>query len=407
MKDLNKKAESYYPNKNYNECCLVCESKKLEEIKEFSSLTRITSDCRPFPSGGRLAVCKGCGAVQKYPDKKWLSDIKLIYSQYAAYFQADGDEQIILDSRTGAIRRRSDVILERMTESIDLPATGKALDIGCGSGVTLSALNKVLPNWELYGQDLDKRNEPKLRANSGFIDLFDCTPENIPGQYDLITLIHSLEHFPSPSEVLKTILSKLSPGGILLVEVCNTMQNPYDLLIADHLTHFSDITLKLIAENSGFVVDKVETDWVSKELSMIAVNSECDQKISKNMDSGPEDIVTFVYDQIGWLIAMKQAAELESNTSNSFGIFGTSICATWLAGLLGDKVSFFVDEDPSRQGKEYMGKPIEAPQQVDGDSKVYMALIPKIADKINARIGNLPMELVLPPSYISSGNSPN
>jgi len=407
MKTINKKSVNHCSNEEYNDHCLICESDQLEEIVEFAALSRITSDCRPFPSGGRLAVCKGCGAVQKYPDKNWLSDIDLIYSQYSAYFQADGDEQIILDSRTGAIRRRSDVILERMTESIDLPANGKALDIGCGSGVTLSALNKVLPGWELYGQDLDKRNEQRLETNPGFVELFECTPENIPGQYDLITLIHSLEHFPSPSGLLKTILTKLSPGGILLVEVCNTMQNPYDLLIADHLTHFSDSSLKLIAENSGFVVDVVETDWVSKELSMIAINSEHSLKVKKNILSDSENIVAFVHDQISWLLAMKHAAELASNTSDRFGIFGTSICATWLAGVLGDRVSFFVDEDPSRQGKEYMGKRIEAPQQIDANSKVYMALIPEIADKISARIGDLPMELVLPPSYTSLGNSPS
>lgn len=379
--------------------CLICESVTLEEVPEFPFLERITSDCRSFSAGGRLAVCRNCGAVQKYNDTKWRSDIAEIYSRYAAYYQADGEEQIILDSRTGAIRRRSDVILERLVGSYNLPATGRALDIGCGSGVTLSALSKVLPGWGLYGQDLDKRNEVRLSAIPGFADMFDCEPEDIEGQYDLITLIHSLEHFPSPGTLLKSILAKLSPGGILLVQVCNTAQNPYDLLIADHLTHFNADTLRLLAENSGYKVKSVETEWVSKELSMVATNSEQGGNAQFAGEARGADAMARVRTQLKWLAAMKKEAESEANTSEGFGIFGTSICATWLAAVMGEKITFFVDEDTSRQGKEYMGKPVFSPQQVPSSSKVYMALVPEIANRVKERIGYLPLQLILPPLF--------
>jgi len=47
-----------------------------------------------------------------------------------------------------------------------------------------------------------------------------------------------------------------------------------------------------------------------------------------------------------------------------FGIFGTSVAAMWLFGQLGDAVSFFVDEDTSRQGTELYGKPVFHPKDV-------------------------------------------
>ncbi len=377
--------------------CLVCDTPSPEAIPGFPLLTRITSDCRPFRAGGRLAVCRNCGAVQKYPDAEWLHDISEIYSRYAAYYQGGGDEQVILDSRTGQIRRRSDVILERLTDSYNLPSTGKALDIGCGSGVTLSALSRVLPSWQLYGQDLDKRNMARLEAIPGFADMFDCAPGGIEGRYDLITLIHSLEHFPSPGSLLKSILAKLAPGGILLVQVCNTLQNPYDLLIADHLTHFSPDTLKLLAENSGYTVKAVETAWVSKELSMIAVNSGRDRgEVPCACEAKGDEASAFVHAQLKWLAEMEKSAGIESR-SGHFGIFGTSICATWLAGGLGEKVSFFVDEDPSRQGKDYMGKPVLSPLQAPTGSKVYLALVPEIAAKVGSRLVGCPFQLIHPP----------
>ena len=43
--------------------CLACGARGLEEIAGFGALPRVTSDCRAFPPGGRIAVCGACGAV--------------------------------------------------------------------------------------------------------------------------------------------------------------------------------------------------------------------------------------------------------------------------------------------------------------------------------------------------------
>jgi len=379
--------------------CQVCHSPRLIELTEYGALPRITSDCRPFRAGGRLAVCGECDAVQKYPDSQWLQDIGEIYAAYAAYYQADGDEQVILDSRTGQVRRRSDVIVERLLASYPLPKEGRALDIGCGSGVTLRALSNVLPGWHLYGQDLDKRNEQRLQAVSGFSGLFDCPPDAIEGQYDLITLIHSLEHFPSPGTLLKQLRDKLSPNGILLVQVCNSARNPYDLLIADHLMHFSADTLRLLASNCGYAVRAVETEWVGKELTMMAgrAGNFAAQSVARYQSN--ENAKARVQAQLTWLESMAVDARTKSDAKQEFGIFGSSICATWLAGALGDRVDFFVDEDPSRQQKEFRGKPVLAPQQVPKDSQVYMALVPDIAARVSERLQTLPLQLLQPPPF--------
>jgi hypothetical protein len=60
---------------------------------------------------------------------------------------------------------------------------------------------------------------------------------------------------------------------------------------------------------------------------------------------------------------MRDKARL-SPGSRPFGIFGTSIAGTWLYGELGDRTSFFVDEDPARAGKAHLGVRIIAPPNV-------------------------------------------
>lgn len=362
----------------------------------FSELPRITSDCRTFPKGGKLAVCSVCGTVQKLRDSQWLEEIRRIYAQYATYYQGDGDEQIVFDSRTGKVRRRSDVIVERLTAEFVLPSAGKALDIGCGGGVTLRTVSGVLPEWTLYGQDLDQRNGERLAHIAGFQHLFVSPPNDIPGQFDLITLIHSIEHFPDPGAVLRALVDKLTPSGLLLVQVCNTERNPYDLLIADHLTHFAPATLELIAARNSYSVLTVETEWVAKELSMVARKSDRTAGGARPDPQYAARVPPRVRSQLAWLGALAEDASRRS-VEGRFGLFGTSICATWLAASLGDKVAFFVDEDPSRQGKTFMNRPVLSPPQIPAGSNVYLALVPEVAALVASRLAALPIQLVQPP----------
>ena len=71
--------------------------------------------------------------------------------------------------------------------------------------------------------------------------------------------------------------------------------------------------------------------------------------------------------------------------------------------MMPDKVRFFVDEDPSRQGKTFMDKPILSPAEVPSRSKVYMALVPEIAARISQRLGPLSLQLVQPPAFTFNG----
>jgi len=79
--------------------CIVCGSARLEEIKEYNALPRVTSDCKPFAAGGRLFACHGCGGIQKLPDGNWLAEIERIYGDYEIYQLSDGAEQLIFTLR--------------------------------------------------------------------------------------------------------------------------------------------------------------------------------------------------------------------------------------------------------------------------------------------------------------------
>jgi SAM-dependent methyltransferase len=380
--------------------CQVCGTLCLRQIEGFGLLPRITSDCRLYSAGGRLFVCIACGSVQKVPDERWLEEVAGIYANYEVYHQSGGDEQIVFDRVTGKPRRRSDVILERLVANEPLKTQGHALDVGCGNGATLSAMGAALPGWHFSGYELGDSALPRLSRIHNFTKLYTGPLEAIDGTFDLVTLIHSLEHFRAPAKTLIRLRAIVGDGK-LVVQVCNVDENPFDILVADHLMHFSPSTLGHLLRRAGFEVVSVATDWVPKEISLVSKLArdgpeEPYSKVGGETTSG-ETMYRRMANYIEWLKEMVRRAGELAGEEKPFGMFGTSIAATWLAGQLQERVSFFVDEDESRIGKEHLGRPIRRPNDIPLGATVYLALAPGIASLIAARLASLPCRFVSPP----------
>lgn len=368
--------------------CQVCGLQDLRLVDEFVFLPRITSDCKPFPMGGELSVCMDCGAIQKIPNAKWFAEISDIYASYQAYEIADGEEQLVFDQISGQPRKRSEVLTENLLGLGLFPEMAKILDVGCGDGVTLSAMSSSFPGWHLNGHELTASKEPKLKAIQGFGQLFTGDLEALPFGFDIISMVHSLEHFPAPFETLKILHAKLKEEGYIFIEVCNIEENPFDVLVADHLMHFSPASLSRLLSQAGFIIRHCETDWVKKEISLVA------QKVCSVqrdlIEISPAQIVEKITDSVHWLGQLVESVRNASNRSQQFGLFGTAIAASWLAGELDGKVGFFVDEDPNRIGRVHLGKPVLHPKDVEANSVVFLALAPALAEKIAERMKNYP-----------------
>lgn len=378
--------------------CLVCDASELSEFPGFDALLRVTSDEQPFRHGGRLFVCDSCGAVQKRIDEQLLAEIGEIYAKYATFRKSDGAEQIVFDQRSGSLRRRSAILVERIQETAGLDDNGRVLDIGCGNGVTLKAFSELLPHWCLFGQEIDNRSEETLKLLPGFKQLFTGSPETASGQYALISLVHTLEHFVKPSFILQGLVSKLEQNGLLFVQVCNLEENPFDLLIADHLLHFTPSSLSRLAQKAGYGVELTATDWIPKEISALFSLASDD---SRNKVPGelPDLAKRRVVRHLEWLGQLETSVRAELSGFTHRGLFGSTIAATWLGGAMGDAFDFFVEEDTSRCGKQLLQKPILHPRDVPEGAGVYLGLAPVTAKKIYSRLVNSKFQLILPPEY--------
>ena len=59
-------------------------------------------------------------------------------------------------------------------------------------------------------------------------------------RFDLVVMVHALEHIPRLIEFLSALKNLLTPTGLLLIEVPDLDKSPFDILIADYCTHFSE-----------------------------------------------------------------------------------------------------------------------------------------------------------------------
>jgi SAM-dependent methyltransferase len=107
--------------------------------------------------------------------------------------------------------------LQRLIESLPLPATGTALDVGCGDGEITQVLRAALPGWRVYGVEISSEAVAAARAHRPGCEFFtwDELPQ-VHGQVDLLFTHHVLEHVSSVAESLRAAEPLAKPGAAML-----------------------------------------------------------------------------------------------------------------------------------------------------------------------------------------------
>lgn len=129
---------------------------------------------------------------------------------------------------------------------------GRLLDLGCGSGNYLHAFQRL--GWEAYGVDNSPLAAEQVRKTFGLkVITGELEETNFPdGYFDVITLIHVLEHLRDPVGTLQEVSRILARGGLILLALPNVRSLPawvfgshwFALDVPRHLYHFSPATLR-------------------------------------------------------------------------------------------------------------------------------------------------------------------
>jgi len=374
--------------------CVLCGALALEDVEAFRAFRRVTSDCRPFPPGGRLARCSACGGVQKPLDQAWLDDCQAIYSEYQLYALSEGREQSVFDMSADVMRTRASIVLEGVLDQLSFTDQPRVLDYGCGRGAMVSAVSALFPGARVDGFDQTDDFEEELRRLPGFRRLHMDTVDRAEGPWDLITMSHCLEHLPHPVAELQALADMLDERGQLLIQIPNATVNPYDLVVADHRTHFSAVSLTRLLNRAGFTIETLRDDVVATELTALARpfaarTSGARGALSSEAETGAaeEDFIAGHLSYLQDLVSLLGGAARRGPVA----VLGSSIAANWLIPHAPESINLVLDEDATRHGKRLFGCPIMAPSRAPAGTEVVLPFVPDLARSIASRLSHLPL----------------
>ena len=365
--------------------CHVCREGALRTVSGYESLMRVSSDAKPFRAGGSLAVCENCGTVQKPITAQWLAEVEAIYGSYSIYHNAGGAEQNVFATQGRQPQSRSSRLIEQLRDRVPVPSKGRLLDIGCGNGATLRAFSQLMPGWSLVGNEQNDRYRTAVEAIPQVEAFHVGEPETVVGSFDLLTLVHVLEHISDPVAYLRRVTANATPRGTIVAQVPAHRQNPFDLLVADHCTHFSLETLTAVFEAAGLEVLAASDEFVPRELTVVGRPGRTPVPLP-DIAGSLDFRLAAIGQELDWLNDLARRGRQLAATG-PIGVFGTSLGGAFLLGELGASLGFFVDEDPSKIGRVWDGRPILPPQAVPPEARVLLGLPDAVAAVVKARLG--------------------
>lgn len=218
----------------------------------------------------RIVKCERCGLMYsspraKLPDQDEIKDYDPDFTRRVQETSPDRYEKEAFQVRdyedTRAYMRKA------------YPQRGRLLEIGCSMGFLLAKFRE--DGWDVRGIEPNRgycdfiRDYHGIEASSTILEDAE-TPDDF---YDVVVMLHVIEHVPDPLGTLREIYRVLKPGGTLVLETPRYDSLMFRLLrhrersvsCDGHIYFFTTTTLREIGEKAGFKYAFV--NYVGRSLS--------------------------------------------------------------------------------------------------------------------------------------------
>jgi SAM-dependent methyltransferase len=220
------------------DACPICEH------QQFVPFVSITDNSRDIS----YVLCKNCGLVLQSPHM----DPHELHEFYLGAYRLDRQASEEPTGKDLSMQRaRAERTLASVKDSIN--KIDRHLDIGSSSGALLHVFQEHF-GCESVGiepgqayRDFSRKNLARVYPSQSALEAASEKP------FDLISMMHVLEHLPDPMAKLCGLRENLlSPNGRLLVEVPNLFEHSSFELA--HLYAFSASTLRALLDQAGFEI---------------------------------------------------------------------------------------------------------------------------------------------------------
>ena len=371
-----------------DEVCRVCGS-QTEELFRCDTDIALLSNATPVPGSTFVNLCGVCAHAQTRP----LMDLGKYYSSAYQFRMRSEDEDDLYDRVDGKNIYRSGHQATVAEMKIDFSQPMNVIDYGCGKAMSLKSLAERHPNIRPFTFDV---SDSYRKSWNAFVPSDQQASFSVPdgwlGRMDVVLSFFALEHVEDPHGFVTELRSLLKPNGQLFVVIPNMINNISDLLVVDHVSHFSAPSLTNLLESEGFVDVTIDLEafrgaFVVRAVKATSRKSAPTARASDKEIAVVRDVANF------WQNAIERIREAESRqTDGQIAIYGSGIYGQFIASILTDrkKVACFLDQNPFRQGLSYMDIPVVAPAEIPVDVRlVLVGLNPVLARKAISGVESL------------------
>lgn len=160
---------------------------------------------------------------------------------------------------------------------------GRVLEIGCGRGELLADV--AAKGHHVVG--VEPSDEARAEARARGLEVHPGTAERMPaevpmGTFDLVVMMHTLEHCRDPLAALRSVRDALVPGGLLVCEVPNHRSLGFEMYgsawfhtdAGRHLYFFTEESLDEAARHAGLAPVTFEHSGFCRQFQRVWVRSE-------------------------------------------------------------------------------------------------------------------------------------
>lgn len=293
------------------------------------------------------------------------AELSAFYAGYTKKVGAEDEDDLLFGTSDTEVETLTASQARFLAAHVTAPA-GRVLDIGCGKGAFLKSFKALRAGWQCVGVEPSReeaalaRRDRDLEVHEGMFGRVPLAPES----FDLVAIMHVLEHVSRPVDTVRQMRDVLRPGGLLFVEVPNTLDLNmfYDVLLFEHLYHFPPETLAWLLAREGFEIVAHERSTPYGAQRIVA------RKSTVTTPTGWPD-VRMAEGAAAWATLWSAMRDLAAGgaaraaAGRRVAIFGAGMtAATWLVytDLHDAPITGLFDESPWKIGRTLFDRPIYA-----------------------------------------------